>query len=341
MQSIQNHLFKVMMLAGLVSSFGVTSVFAQDWPRLTYCSECDSDLQWEYAAEQDSLMEWDRVSGTDQVYVLNVDNLQVRAYSVQRWYEEKEVDARLMNSAYQESIEAMNRKEGPSSHVESGLGFYYAEATRVDADPVLHHAILDAFAAIDEYLSLSGNINWLDLGLPDRISSSVDLIGQDNGPAGYNRGMLKNIANQYLIDSYSRFYLGAGDAKKYYMNRILLDSGFKSSRVTVEFKDSSRIQLKIIELSAILFSEKAFSPRLKVLIETARGQGFAAVPQSMGHFNGFSYAGNPITVQAMANLAERFGISVTLPDDGPPAEIACADEGGVLICNVSATLPVD
>ena len=216
MQSIQNHLFKVMMLAGLVSSFGVTSVFAQDWPRLTYCSECDSDLQWQYAAEQDSLTEWDRVSGTDQVYVLNVDNMQVRAYSVQRWYEEKEVDARLMNSAYQESIEAMNRKEGPSSRIESGQGLYYAEATQVDTDAVIQNAILDAFAAIDEYLSLSRNITWLDLGLPSRISSSVDLIGPA-GWASYNRGGLNNLLNEYFVSRYNVRYLPASDAMKHYM----------------------------------------------------------------------------------------------------------------------------
>ena len=120
-----------------------------------------------------------------------------------------------------------------------------------------------------------------------------------------------------------------------------MDSRFKSSTATVEFKDASEIKIKIVELYAELLSEEAFSTELEVLTETARVEGFPAVPHSAGEFNRFNYAGNPITVQAMANLAERFGIAVTLPGDEAPGRIACADDGGVLKCNVSAMLPVD
>ena len=332
------------LLAVLGQLVLVAHAFAQQpLPRVAYCDHCQTDAQWEHAAEQDSLARWHRVSGTDQVYVLNTQNYQVRFYYVNRWYQEGVIDPRSTDPghadpSYRQLDDELSTDKLPVSRLQSGFGYYYAEAVRGSGDPTVTLAIQDAVVLLDDFASsLSEDVSWEDLNLPDSISSAVDLVGPDDSAAGFNRNGLENLLNDYLVDRYNTFYLVTYDLAKRFMDTFLADSLFSLGTITVEFADGTRIRVEIVELRENI-GQDSFSADLEVLQATASGPGLITVPESSGQFNGFEYQGNEDTVGALIDLAQRYGIPITGPGGGGTGlqRMSCSVEGDKLKCEITA-----
>lgn len=343
MKSIQTKLFAPIVWVGLVCGFWFSTASAQQpLPRVAYCTTCQTDAQWTHAAEQDSLTRWHRVSGTDQVYVLNTQNYQVRFYYVNRWYQEGAIDPRSTDPgstdpSYKESYNDTADWKPPVSKLQSGFGYYYAEAVRGSGDPEVIAAIQDAVVSLDSFVSsLSEDISWEDLELPEHISSAIDLVGPV-GSASANRRSVENLLNEYLVDRYNTFYLVTYDLAKRFMDRFLSDSLFSLGTVTVQFADGTKIRIKIVELYENVGAD-SFYVELEVLEDTVFGPGLSQVPVEGSEFTGFSYQGNQDTVNALIGLARRLGIPVTGPGGGETGmqRMTCEIEGDELRCEVTA-----
>ena len=344
MKSIQTKLFAPIVWVGFICGFWLSTASAQQpLPRVAYCTTCQTDAQWAHAAEQDSLTRWHRVSGTDQVYVLNTQNYQVRFYYVNRWYQEGAIDPRSTDPgstgpSYKESYNNPIDEKLPASKMQSGFGYYYAEAVRGSGDPDVMTAIQDAIVLLDDFASsLSEDVSWEDLDLPDRISSAVDLIGPDDSEAGFNRSGLEDLLNNYLVDRYNTFYLIAYDLAKRFMDRFLADSLFSLGTITVQFPDGTKIVVEIVQLYENV-GENSFFAKLEVLQSTASGPDLISIPESPGQFNNFEYAGNENTLGALIELARRYGIPITGPGgDGTGMQrMTCEIEGDEIRCKVTA-----
>ena len=344
MISIQTKLFAPIVWVGLVCGFWLSTACAQQLlPRVAYCTTCQTDAQWTHAAEQDSLTRWHRVSGTDQMYVLNTQNYQVRFYYVNRWYQEGAIDPRSTDPgstdpSYKESYNDTADWKPPVSKLQSGFGYYYAEAVRGSGDPEVVNAIQEAFITLKDYISSVSSVPANELDLTDRIDSAFDLIGPDNSIADLNRIDLHNQLEQYLIARYNDAVVILFDLAKRFVDNFLGVSIFDLAEIVVEFEDGTSIKVKVVEFRERLLDDNAFGLELEVLTDTIRGPNISSVPQSDGHFNGFGYQGDSNIINELIDLAHRYGIPVTGPGGGGTGmqRMTCEIEGDEIRCKVTA-----
>ncbi len=185
------------------------------------------------------------------------------------------------------------------------------EAVQGEGDPSVIADMLEAHFAVQEFLSPETfNIDSGDL--PNAGDSAIDLIGPEQGPAGLARMGLQNAIANHLQGFWISQLHGLADTAIRLANRFIGSSDYlnPASLVTVTYPDGTTIKLRIVQISTTAFSPFA-TVLVEVLPETIQLSDGGPVPQFEGQFDGFSFSGDQDIVDALMNLANRYGIPVT------------------------------
>lgn len=320
------HLARLILCALCAIVLLDSPVQAKTQSRLAVCNSCFSKYSFQSAAEQSSFDYSPSLEGVDQVYVLNPNTADIHYFDVHRWYEAGDVD--------------------PYSAPESGgqirgtlYGYYHAEAEPAAGDPVVEAALIEGLNAAKSFAQgLLGSIDINDVDPASHIDSAIDLVGPDDSAAGLNRNGLRNLLNNYYNSMWAEQVFALTDLGRRFVDKILARSQLLVGAViTISFEDGTTIKVKLESIAEGMDGGPLYMD-LEVMQDTARGPGLWMVPVSEGQFDNFSYTGDSNTVQALINLALRYGIPVTGSGGGSGGTtMECEVDGDTIRCTVSGS----
>jgi hypothetical protein len=259
------------------------------------------------------------------VYVLNSTTNSIAYFQVNRW----------RDSSFDPNGLAPDRRSSrtgkPSAQTNS---FFRAEALVVAPPPDEVEQIQEGMYVAELIQSdIASGVDSEELGLD--LPSAVSLLGPFDSPAGLHRNALQNSINNYYNSFWYTITHGLYDLGLRAADRIIGKSNLQQfSTLLVSFPDGSTIQVRLNEWLEGLEGSRAYD--MEVLVNSVQVPGLLSVPRSAGQFNGFEYIGQDTTLEELALLAERYGITVTRGGSLPsrPSRFVCEISGGTITCRV-------
>lgn len=292
-------LFAVVLVMGASAS-----LFAQDLPHTGFCNGCSSSAAFADAAEEAApdAAPGDGTPVIYPVYVINPANGSIHYFDVHVWYDWGDGQPHSSDSGDHD-----DRNEGLHS-----IGLQKA-AYPGNGDPEIFAAMQEAHSVAVDFASSLQSVTVYSGDIGYDGDSAIDLVGPQESPANYNRKALQNALTDHYGNLAGSLIFGLPDMVGRLANRFIGPSGGyinPYSRVHVEFPDGTTIQLEITNVSTG-FTPGDVTIEFEVKTHTARLPDGSPVPESAGEFDGFSYSGDTSVIQLLADLADRFGISIT------------------------------
>ncbi len=242
-------------------------------------------------------------AGIHPVYAIDTVFGEVRYFDVHVWWD--------CGGNHVQSLPSGNATRSADSNASIQSNCTQVEAIQGEGDPSVIAGMIEAHFAVHEFLSPETfNIDSGDL--PNAGDSAIDLIGPHDSAAGAARGNLANGVANHLQGFWISQLHGLTDTAIRLANRFIGSSDYlnPASLVTVTYPDGTSVKLRIVQISTT-----AFSPTVTVLVEilpeTSQLPDGRMVPQTGGQFDGFAYGDDSNVVDALINLANRYGIPVT------------------------------
>lgn len=159
--------------------------------------------------------------------------------------------------------------------------------------------------------------------------SAIDLLGSETGPAGFKQLEFRGWLETHLARRFEQALETAADGQP--LSEIfgqnpgnLFAMSFSprifGRRVWFEFEDGSRLPaiIKRGQFGGDLKGNvQLVSFEVRLQLASSQVKDSWAIPESSGHYYGFSYSGNLKTLSALLDHALRHGVSVRYGKDEP------------------------
>jgi hypothetical protein len=268
---------------------------------ITVCNTCTSNVQY----SQHAIASHEIIAGqpTD-VYVVNLNTQQVRPFTVELTI--------------------------------TSSGFGGEEGIAVNVVPITGNQnklndINTAMTVVEDIENeLSRGISAAELGLTEYHNSAIALIGP--GASELHRLRLRNSLQRHLNGFVESTAIDLADSIKGAIDKFLTSKGINSNgAVIVTYPDGTKVivRIKSIVWTAALSFDSELVFEFEVDLSSINHETIAAFPQNASSFSGFTENDlAPDLVRALQDLALRFGIEVSSPENPQ----ACSTN---MVCNSS------
>ncbi len=289
---------------------------AEDVPDIGYCSNCSS-AGFAWAAEQAA----PSTGGMHPVYVIDTTFGEVRYFNVSVWWDCGGNELQSVDDGVQSLDEGGMDSSTLSSCTQKeaiqGVGDEF-----IISQMLIAHDIVSDFLAPEKFQFDSGD-------LPNVGDTALDLIGPDVSSAGFARLTLQHAVQNELQGWFNAQLLGVSDLANRLANNYI-GEGYSNTRfVKVTFPDGTSVMLRVVDVG---INNKTPVVEVEVVTESIElPYGAGPVPQNEGHFDNFSYTGDPNIVGSFIDMANRFGIPITGAGGSGPT-LRCVTVDGVRFC---------